>query len=462
VLSQEENELITRTGPGTPCGELMRRYWQPAALAEELPVGGPPLPVRLLGEDLVLFRDEQGRPGLLGLHCSHRGADLSYGRLEDGGLRCIYHGWLYDVNGRCLEQPGEPASRWTESGGRDSIESAALKAQSEVHSTFADKIRHPAYPCVERADVIFAYLGPGAPPEFPDYEFLRPRPAESMDVIKRYHECNYHQANEGNIDTSHLSFLHYLNMPYGGVGATKPGATLNHRGARPGLETMEVERTPYGVRGARVQGGWGDDKVYSVTEFILPNLGAFSNNNLVVGKDAPEREHPGYTVNWHVPIDDTHHWKYVFTFSSRGPLQGPRGRDQTEMVDYRPVRNLSNRFLQDREEMVNTTYLGLGADFQLHDKFVTESQGPIQDRSAEHLGALDSPVVMCRMIMLKAIHDLKEGREPLNVVRDPGRNQLPIIPLRAVAPLSMEWDWRQFRYGEDPELPLLPQRERVG
>src|SRR5205809_7538785 len=108
MLTVEENELITRTGPGTPGGDLLRRYWQPAALSEEVPPGGAPIPVRLLGEDLVLFRDEQGRPGLLGIHCSHRGADLSYGRPEDGGLRCIYHGWLYDRAGRCLEQPGEP------------------------------------------------------------------------------------------------------------------------------------------------------------------------------------------------------------------------------------------------------------------------------------------------------------------------------------------------------------------
>ncbi|HZT06222.1 MAG TPA: Rieske 2Fe-2S domain-containing protein, partial [Chloroflexota bacterium] len=141
MLTKEENDLLTQTGPGTPCGELMRRYWQPAALSEELPPGGAPVPVRLLGEDLVLFRDDAGHPGLLSLHCPHRGADLSYGRLEDGGIRCIYHGWLFDVSGRCLEQPGEPAG-----------------------STFHERIRHTAYPCVEKNGIIFAYLGPGEPP----------------------------------------------------------------------------------------------------------------------------------------------------------------------------------------------------------------------------------------------------------------------------------------------------------
>ena len=133
MTTREENELLTQTGPGAPGGDFMRRYWQPTALSEELPPGGAPVTVRLLGEDLVLFRDDQGRPGLLGLHCAHRGADLSYGRLEDGGLRCIYHGWLYDVHGQCLEQPGEPAG-----------------------STFHQRIRLPAYACHEQAGVIFA------------------------------------------------------------------------------------------------------------------------------------------------------------------------------------------------------------------------------------------------------------------------------------------------------------------
>src|SRR5487761_641011 len=168
MLTRQENELLTRVGPGTPCGELMRRYWQPAALSEELPPGGAPLPVRLLGEDLVLFRDEQGRPGLLGIHCSHRAADLSYGRLEDGGLRCLYHGWLYDVDGNCLEQPGEP--RGDGSGLPDPYNPGSVGARHA--SPFREKIRHPAYPCQEVAGVIFTYMGPGDAPLLPPYEFM--------------------------------------------------------------------------------------------------------------------------------------------------------------------------------------------------------------------------------------------------------------------------------------------------
>ena len=184
MLSQEDNELLTRTGPGTPGGEMLRRYWQPVALVEELPANGAPLPVRILSEDLVLFRDDQGQLGLLGRHCSHRRADLSYGRVENGGLRCLYHGWLFDRRGNCLEQPCEPPAK-----------------------RFCDKVHHPAYPCVERAGIVFAYLGPGEPPLFPAYEpFLAPR--DHLLVTKIYHECNYFQANEGNLDPSHVSYLH--------------------------------------------------------------------------------------------------------------------------------------------------------------------------------------------------------------------------------------------------------------
>ena len=179
-----ETDLLTRTGPGTPGGNLLRRYWQPAALLEELPSDAPPLPIRLLGEDLVLFRDDRGNPGLLGIHCSHRGADLSYGRVEDGGLRCIYHGWLYDIHGRCIEQPGEPQG-----------------------STFHQRIRHPAYPCIEQAGIIFAYLGPGEPPLLPAYDALTAPDARRF-VTKVFQDCNYLQANEGNFDPTHTSYLH--------------------------------------------------------------------------------------------------------------------------------------------------------------------------------------------------------------------------------------------------------------
>src|SRR4030095_6941080 len=188
-MIKEENDLLTRTGLGPACGAALRRYWQPAALSEELPPGGAPLPVTLFSEDLVLFRDEQGRPGLIELHCAHRGADLSYGRLEDGGLRCIYHGWLYDIHGKIIDMPGE------ENGG----------------ASFRDSICQKAYPCKEEGGVVFAYLGPDEPPLLPNYEFLAV-PAKQRFVTKYLQSCNYLQANEGNIDPIHASFLHHPNQ----------------------------------------------------------------------------------------------------------------------------------------------------------------------------------------------------------------------------------------------------------
>src|SRR3970040_710875 len=188
MISKEENDLLTQTNAGTPAGELMRRYWQPVALSEELPQGGAPRTVAIMGEELVLFRDDQGRVGLLGLHCSHRGTDLSYVRVENGGLRCLYHGWLYDIRGRVLEQPGEPG------GGAN-----------------RDLICHLAYPCQEAGGVVFTYMGPGDPPLLPNYEFLTV-PEPQRTVTKIFYRCNYLQGNEGNIDPVHLSFLHqYLN-----------------------------------------------------------------------------------------------------------------------------------------------------------------------------------------------------------------------------------------------------------
>jgi len=226
MLSREENEFLTRTGPGTPCGELIRRYWQPVALSEELE-GEAPLKVKVLGEELVLFRDDQGRVGLLGLHCAHRGADLSLGRIEDGGLRCLYHGWLYDIQGRCLEQPAEPPD-----------------------SDFKNKIRHRAYPCREVAGIVFAYLGTGEPPVLPEYEPLV-APDEHRFVYKVFHDCNYLQAHEGEIDPAHLSYLHrrtkqpsWRQRPI--IGSEGAQAMQFYR--RDGAPTIEVEETDFGVR----------------------------------------------------------------------------------------------------------------------------------------------------------------------------------------------------------------------
>src|SRR5437764_699326 len=259
-MLKEENERLTQVGPGTPGGEFLRRYWQPAALSEELPVGGAPLPVRLLGEDLVLFRDDDGKPGLLGIHCSHRGADLSYGRVEDGGLRCIYHGWLYDRSGRCLEQPGEPAG-----------------------STFHERIRQTSYPCHEFGGVIFTYMGRGEPPAFPAYEFLQNDESKRF-VDKYHHDCNYLQGNEGNIDPVHLSFLHrFLREdvafsrppqigPNGNGAAQVSRQSSNALYGRDLAPTLEIEETDFGIRIFSVRDAGEAGWYVRISNFIYPNL----------------------------------------------------------------------------------------------------------------------------------------------------------------------------------------------
>ena len=397
-MATHEADVLTHTNPDTPCGDLMRRYWQPAALSEELPSGGAPVPVRLLGEHLVAFRDGKGRPGLLGVHCSHRGADLSYGRVEDGGLRCIYHGWLYDIQGRCLDQPGE-------SGGGEHRES----------------IRHPAYPCVEKAGVIFAYLGPGEPPLLPNYEFLTV-PQDQVFAIKLYNEANYLQGNEGNIDPVHLSFLHRK------INA----GDLTEKDLAP---KVEVEITDFGVRICTVRDTGPSERYLRVSNFVYPNLSTFPGG---VSRD-------GYSVNWHVPIDDTHHWKYTFTFERKKTLDKEvmrRGRsDMTS--DYKPLRNKSNRYLQNRESMTNESYTGIGFVFQAHDLCVVEGAGPIQDRSREHLTSSDKAIVAARKLLLGAIKDLQDGRDAPHVIRDrKANNLLHLITGGKVIPSST--DWKQY------------------
>lgn len=394
MISEQENQLLTETNRDKPAGQLLRRYWQPVALSEELPVGGAPVPVRILGEDLALFRDDKGRLGLLGIHCAHRGTDLSYGRVEDGGLRCLYHGWLYDIHGRCLEQPGEPG------GGAN-----------------RDAIKQLAYPCQEKGGVIFTYMGPGEPPLLPNYEFIN-QPVGHFCVYKIYHECNYLQSNEGNIDPVHLSFLHrfleHKDEPYTGVrGANESHYNLIGRSLLPKLD---VEITDFGVRIYSVR-DMGENKSYlRVSNFVMPNLSTFPGQT--GGR--------GYGINWHVPIDDTRHWKFCFFFDREAPLaQVAIDRARAEIDErYRPVRNENNKFMQSREQMQTQTYTGMGNGFQTHDVFATGTQGAVQDRTRENVVSSDIAIIAARKLMEKGIKDIQEGREPPHVIRTPELNRL--------------------------------------
>jgi phenylpropionate dioxygenase-like ring-hydroxylating dioxygenase large terminal subunit len=433
MLSAEDNDLITHTGPGTPGGDLFRRYWQPVALAEELPIEGAPIPVRLLGEELALFRDESGSPGLIGLHCPHRGADMSYGRLEDGGLRCIYHGWLFDRHGNCLEQPGEPAG-----------------------STYYQRIHTAAYPCQEAGRVIFAYLGPGEPPLLPAYEFLT-IPDDQCYATKAFHNCNYLQGNEGNIDPAHLSYLHRMYREGGGWARsdTVPGGDVssNTLFGRDPAPTLEVEETDFGLRIFALRAAGRNQRYLRVSNFILPNLATFPGGG----------NGDGYSVNWHVPIDDHTHWKYTFTFTRSGAVDRQAfaaGREITS--DYRLVRNQGNRYLQDREEMKDRTFSGVGTSFVVHDACVTETMGSIQDRAAEHLGATDKAIVLARRQLLKAIHDVRNGQEAPHVVRDVLANRFPLLGAAdLVVPSDADWRscWKEaVNHGADLRTPTATRR----
>ena|ERR1043166_249439 len=425
MLTQEENDLLTRTTPGTPGGTFLRSYWLPAALSEELK---PDIPsrVRILGEDLVLFRDHQGKPGLVGLHCPHRGADLSMGRVESGGLRCLYHGWLFDGRGACLEQPSEPAD-----------------------TEFKNKVHHLSYPCQEVGGIIFAYLGSATPPLLPAYEAFNV-PAEHRYVTKLFHDCNYLQALEGNMDPSHTSFLHRqldappdLKRPVNGTAGTLPMAFYIDDAA----PRIETDDTDFGTRIISLR-QTKDGKVYfRMQNFILPSIAT------VVGPMGGD----GYYMFWHVPIDDTRHWRYEIMFRRSAPLDATDWKRIREIraeagEDYIPLRNKANGYLQDREAMRSWSFSGMGRIFNTQDVAILEGSGPIVDRTREHLGSSDKAIIACRRIVGKAIRDVQAGNEAPHVIRDPKANRFQHIMV--LSELTNSLDWKDHVNQKEKEFSL--------
>ena len=216
MLTKEQNDLLTQTGPGTPCGDFLRSYWQPVATAEEMPMGGDPLPIRILSEDLVLFRDEKDRLGLVGRHCPHRGTDLSYGRIENGGLRCLYHGWLFDIHGQCLEQPAE-------------------------RRQFCHTVHLASYPVQEKGGAIWTYMGKGEPPLIPDFQFLM-GPEANRQTFRTKQMCNWLQGLESSIDPVHTTYLHRLRP--GNRSIRSGNDVLSLRGSEPPGVSSEPTNCP--------------------------------------------------------------------------------------------------------------------------------------------------------------------------------------------------------------------------
>ncbi len=390
MLSKEDNELLCRVGRGTPMGELLRQYWMPCLPAAELPVPDClPKKVRLLGEDLVAFRDTRGEVGLLAANCPHRGAALFFGRNEECGLRCSYHGWKFDVTGRCVDMPNEPEE-----------------------STFKDKVRARAYPCRDVSGVIWTYMGPReAPPALPAFE-VNTLPADHVyPPLMMLEECNWVQALEGDIDSSHIDFVHAKRNP-----ESKQRAT-HHRDKRPRLEVLP---TDYGAcYSARRR--WDADGLYwhRITQFILPlfSMIAASDPNIVSARAwVPPDDHHNLQFVMRArldrPVTDAERKQVTDPFAAWGgyvePTSDPRTRHYTRA-------NLHNDYLRDPELQKELT-IGIPFLGNLQDRAMTETMGPIYDRTQEHLGTTDAMVIFVRRRLIDAARALRErGAVPANV-----------------------------------------------
>jgi phenylpropionate dioxygenase-like ring-hydroxylating dioxygenase large terminal subunit len=421
MLSAERNDLITRSGPGTRLGALLRRYWQPAALTDQLAGDRPVTRVRLLGETFVLFRDDQGRPGLLDSHCAHRGADLCYGRTEDGGLRCPFHGWLYDVNGVCLDLPAEPDD-----------------------SNLRGKRLQPSYPCIERNGIIFAFLGPGTPPPLPDFDCFRAPDAYTF-AFKGMIACNWLQALEVGIDPAHASFLHRFfqdedstdsyGKPFRGdtLNADTPMTRILREFPRPDIQVQDAD---FGLRIAALRRLNETDMHIRVTNLVFPQAFAIPMDKTMT------------ITQWHVPIDDTHcYWYAIFTSFTR-PVDKAHMRAQRlelyELPDYVPRKNQSNDYGFDPYEQRTSTYTGMGADINVHDQWAVESMGAIQDRTREHLGQTDKAIIRYRRMLLKAIEDNDAGRDPPQPTQRTGPPSIDVIgPVAGWQAFWLEQDRRR-------------------
>jgi phthalate 4,5-dioxygenase oxygenase subunit len=391
MLSAHDNEILTRTGPGTPMGDLFRRFWIPVALAEELPhPDSDPIRLKVLGENLVAFRDTNGNVGLLDNFCPHRRASLFFGRNEECGLRCVYHGWKFDINGDCVDMPSEPAE-----------------------SNFKDKVKITAYPTQEFGSVIWAYMGPpDLKPELPQFEWaLVP---ESHRLVTRWtQDSNFMQAVEGEIDSAHISYLHSTFKREDGAG----GATSTFAGSKKGAPELTIKETDYGfIYGARRDAGEnGESNWWRATQWLLP---AFS---LIAGKGWPRGGH------MYFPQDDEHISAWEYAYNPNEPLteeQRIEGRTKFKIFPtthtlpdgsitdtFRMEANESNDFLMDRQAQREWSYTGItGGRHQ--DMAMTLSMGLISNREGEHLGTSDKAIITARRRLIQMARDLQEGIEP--------------------------------------------------
>jgi len=403
MLSKELNELLLHVGRGTPGGELLRRYWWPVGLSQDNKPGGQPNPIKVMGEDLVLFRDQDGKPGLVGLHCSHRLVSLAYGRVEDGGIRCPMHGWLYDVSGKCLEQPAEP------------------------DETFRDRIWHPAYPCQDLGGLIFTYMGPpDRKPLLPNYEALA-RTDGTRQVTWYPIGGNYVQHVEGAVDTVHGAYLHN--------GAWSQEKYMLAALPKPKIDFAE---THYGLwqRGDKPHAGANVSLIY--TYFVMP-----AGFLRVGGGDRGSDADIDKNQSWYTPVDDGSCVRYQVSFAAFRPDGSARqwapdgrvmypGPDVDYGRDYHNIDSISGVSPRPHES------------FRSQDTLANQTQGmPIVDRSLEHLGGHDQPLVAMRMMILKGISDVQKGLDPKHIIRDPEENAMVYVRGTAEAADPLEYFARE-------------------
>lgn len=432
MLTQEENKLLCRVEGNAPMGQMMRRQWTPVCLIEEVTEpDGTPVKARVFGEDLVVFRDTDGNVGVMDEYCPHRRASLVFGRNENCGLRCLYHGWKMDVKGNVVEMVSEPAA-----------------------SVMTQKVKHKAYPVQEWGGFVWAYMGP-------DYgtatmpAFTPPAWAPTADVkvtiAKVLLPCNWAQILEGAIDSAHSSSLHSSDMVPARVDSAKATDSLWLRPSTDKAPRLQVERTPYGFRYAAIRRPIANANVNDYvrqTVFVAPATALIPPNNL-------------YNVaNINVPMDDTN---TAFYFMAWGhPSQTPdtatwrKFLGQTVGVDldatYRPLRNRENHFWQDREAMKAGNFTGI-TGFPNQDVAMWVTMGPIADRTHERLGASDMAIVEFRKLMLDALRDFQNGEPAIGT----GDKAVPpsACAFQAIIPKTTDWRQHEARYVWDSATPAL-------
>ena len=426
MISAEDNDLLCRVEGDAPMGRIMRRHWGPACLSEEVvEPDGPPLAVRLLGEDFVVFRDSAGRLGVLDALCPHRRAALVLGRNEECGLRCLYHGWKFDVSGKIVDMASEPAG-----------------------SRMRERLSHKAYPVAEAGGFVWVWLGPaGEQPEFLAPPWA-PAPGTKISIVKMQVRCNWAQVLEGAIDSAHSSSLHSTDMPSAPVDGAKATGTAWPRPSTDRSPRLEMQMRDWGFRYAAIRRPILDPEANDyvrITVFIAPFTALIPPN---------DRYNLAQAI---IPVDDTHTMFHFIAWHATGGIDQAEWRAFCAAVpgidlgpDWLPIRAPANRYLQDRTAMRAGSFTGIKG-IPSQDMAMWESMGPIADRSRERLGSSDRAVAQFRRQMVAAARAVAQGAPAIGT--GPGRID-PAAPGSFEAVVAKGTDWR--RLGAAPAAGSVP------